>query len=224
MNKISAYLVFAEGFASFLSPCLLPLLPVYLGYLSGEITQGKSDKRMLVINSIVFTVGLSLVFILMGITASMIGGLLNKYKNVLTKVAAVIIIIFGLFDMGLIKIGFLYKERRLNIKYRKANLVNSFIFGMAFALGWTPCIGPILGSVLIIAGSSGSTAYGVYLLFIYSLGLSIPFIVTALFMDLIISKLKNIQKYSKQIGYVSGLILIILGAAMYTGWLQKLIL
>lgn len=222
MGNISIYLVFIEGVVSFLSPCLLPLLPVYLGYLSGKITEGRYDKKVLIINSIIFCMGLSLVFILMGVTASSIGRFLNHYKSILTKVGAIIIIMFGLFHMGVLKLNFLYKERRFNAIYRKSNALNSFIFGAAFALGWTPCIGPILGSVLFIAGSTGSAVYGGYLLFIYSLGLSIPFIITAALMELISVKLKLILKYSRIINILSGLVLIILGIALYTGWLYQL--
>jgi cytochrome c-type biogenesis protein len=222
MQNVSIYLVFAEGIASFLSPCLLPLLPVYLGYLSGEVTEGRSNKRALVINSLIFCLGFSIVFILMGVTASSIGRFLNQYKHILSKIAAVVIILFGLFHMGIIKPGFLYREKRFNIRFRKNDFINSVIFGAAFALGWTPCIGPILGSVLFLAGSSESAAYGAYLLFIYALGLSIPFVITSILVEVISSRLKSIQKYSRVINIVSGLILIILGIALYTGWIQKI--
>lgn len=222
MDRISFYLVFLEGIASFLSPCLLPLLPVYVGYLSGEITGGKPNKRILIINSFIFCIGLSIVFVLMGVTASSIGSFLSKYKLVLTKVAAVIIILFGLFHMGLIKLDFLYRERRFNINFKKSSPLNSFIFGMTFAFGWTPCIGPVLGSVLIIAGSAGSAAYGAFLLSVYAIGLSVPFIITATLLDLISYKLKSVQRYTTQINIIGGLVLIILGIALYAGWLQTL--
>ena len=223
MENISTLVVFIEGLASFLSPCLLPLLPVYIGYLSGEITEGKVDKKALVINSIVFSMGLSIVFILMGITASSIGKFLNEYRNILTKVGAVIIIVFGLFHMGILKLGFLYKEKRFNMKFKKNNMLNSFIFGAAFAFGWTPCIGPILGSVLFIAGSSGSATYGAYLLFIYALGLSIPFVITAVLLEYISERLKFIQKYNRVISIISGVLLIVIGVALYNGWLFRII-
>lgn len=222
MNKVSVYLVFIEGIASFLSPCLLPLLPLYIGYLSGEITHEKSNKKVLIKNALIFCAGLSLIFILMGTGAGSIGFFLNRYKRILIKISAVVIIIFGLFIMGIIKLNFLYRERKFNMKIKSADALSSFIFGMTFALGWTPCIGPILSSVLIIAGSTGSTAYGAYLLMIYALGLSIPFIITAAFIEYISSKLKSIQKYSVQINFISGLLLIFLGMALYFGWLQRL--
>lgn len=222
MNKVSVYLVFIEGIASFLSPCLLPLLPLYIGYLSGEITHEKSNKKVLIKNALIFCAGLSLIFILMGTGAGSIGFFLNRYKRILIKISAVIIIIFGLFIMGIIKLNFLYRERKFNMKIKSADALSSFIFGMTFALGWTPCIGPILSSVLIIAGSTGSTVYGAYLLMIYALGLSIPFVITAAFIEYISSKLKSIQKYSVQINFISGLLLIFLGMALYFGWLQRL--
>lgn len=222
MNKVSVYLVFIEGIASFLSPCLLPLLPLYIGYLSGEITHEKSNKKVLMKNALIFCAGLSLIFILMGTGAGSIGFFLNRYKRILIKISAVVIIIFGLFIMGIIKLNFLYRERKFNMKIKSADALSSFIFGMTFALGWTPCIGPILSSVLIIAGSTGSTVYGAYLLMIYALGLSIPFVITAAFIEYISSKLKSIQKYSVQINFISGLLLIFLGMALYFGWLQRL--
>ena len=222
MNKVSVYLVFIEGIASFLSPCLLPLLPLYIGYLSGEITHEKSNKKVLMKNALIFCAGLSLIFILMGTGAGSIGFFLNRYKRILIKISAVVIIIFGLFIMGIIKLNFLYRERKFNMKIKSADALSSFVFGMTFALGWTPCIGPILSSVLIIAGSTGSTVYGAYLLMIYALGLSIPFVITAAFIEYISSKLKSIQKYSVQINFISGLLLIFLGMALYFGWLQRL--
>lgn len=173
-------------------------------------------------NALIFCAGLSLIFILMGTGAGSIGFFLNRYKRILIKISAVVIIIFGLFIMGIIKLNFLYRERKFNMKIKSADALSSFIFGMTFALGWTPCIGPILSSVLIIAGSTGSTAYGAYLLMIYALGLSIPFIITAAFIEYISSKLKSIQKYSVQINFISGLLLIFLGMALYFGWLQRL--
>jgi cytochrome c-type biogenesis protein len=158
----------------------------------------------------------------MGVTASSIGRFLNQYKRLLIKVASVIMILFGLFHMGIIKPGFLYKEKRFSTRFKKNNFINSFVFGAAFAFGWTPCIGPILGSVLFIAGSSGSAAYGAFLLFVYALGLSIPFVITAVLIEFISSKLKAIQKYSRIISIVSGLILVILGIALYMGWIQRI--
>lgn len=222
MAKTSLYLVFLEGIASFLSPCLLPLLPVYIGYLSGEITDSRYNKKKLVVNSIIFCVGLSTVFILMGLTASFIGAFLNRYRYILLKAAAAIIILFGLFHMGILKVSFLYRERRFNAPYKKSTIVNSFIMGAAFAFGWTPCIGPILGSVLIIAGSSGSAGYGTFLLFVYALGLSIPFIITAALIEVISDRIKSIQKYSGIIAFFSGALLVILGIVLYTGKLYDM--
>lgn len=222
MENISVYLVFVEGLASFLSPCLLPLLPIYIGYLSGEATEGRYNKRKLIINSLFFSLGLSAVFIMMGVTASSIGRYLNEYRYFLTKAAAVIIIIFGLFHIGILKLSFLYKEKRFNTLYKRNNIFSAFLFGTTFAFGWTPCIGPILGSVLFIAGSSGSASYGAYLLAVYSMGLSIPFVITAVFMELISAKVKSLQKYSGIINTISGVLLIILGIALYNGWLFKL--
>jgi cytochrome c-type biogenesis protein len=222
MDKISVYMVFAEGLASFLSPCLLPLLPVYIGYLSGEATDGQYSKKKLIINSMFFSLGMSIVFILLGVTASSIGKFLNEYKFILMKIASVVIIIFGLFHMGILNLSFLYREKRFNYNFKKTNIINSILFGGVFAFGWSPCIGPILGSVLIIAGSTGSAAYGAYLLFIYSLGLSIPFIITAIVMDVLASKIKAVQKHSRAISIVSGVLLVIMGVALYNGWIFKL--
>jgi cytochrome c-type biogenesis protein len=138
------------------------------------------------------------------------------------KIASVVIIIFGLFHMGILNLSFLYREKRFNYNFKKTNIINSILFGGVFAFGWSPCIGPILGSVLIIAGSTGSAAYGAYLLFIYSLGLSIPFIITAIVMDVLASKIKAVQKHSRAISIVSGVLLVIMGVALYNGWIFKL--
>jgi cytochrome c-type biogenesis protein len=223
MTNITIPVVFAAGLASFLSPCMLPLLPVYLGYLSGKISGGTYSRRTLIKNSLYFCLGLSLVFVGMGATASSIGRFLSSYKYILTKAAGVVIIFFGLFHMGIIRPGFMYREKRFEARYKKSNWLNSLVFGAAYAFGWTPCIGPILGSVLSLAGISQSAPYGAFLLFIYSLGLSIPFIVTAAFMDFLSAKLKAVQKYSRIINIAGGIILVLLGIAIYTGWINRLL-
>lgn len=222
MKNISIILVFIEGLASFLSPCLLPLLPVYIGYFSGEIIEGKYNRKKLIINSIAFSLGLTLIFILLGLTISSFGRFLSSYRDILIKIASIIIIIFGLFHMGVLKFNFLYKEKKLDFIIKKANIFNSFVFGIMFSLGWTPCIGPMLGSVLIFAGSSNDLLYSVFLLFVYSIGLSIPFILTAIFMDFILLKIKIVKRYNKQINIISGVILIVMGIILYTGFIYRI--
>lgn len=218
-NNISLIVVFLQGMASFLSPCILPLMPIYLSYLTGgslEEIEGGSKKRLVLINSIGFLLGLSLVFIMLGATATVLGRFLYSNNNIIRKVGGIIIIVFGIHHIGLINLNILNREKRFNFSSKTPKFINAVILGMAFSFGWTPCIGPILGSVLMMAASLEVYTKGIYLLVIYSLGFSVPFLITALFLNLMLEKINNLDKYLKGIKIVSGILLIIMGILVYT--------
>lgn len=217
MNKLSYSLAFIGGFLSFLSPCVLPLIPSYVSFITGisfeDFKRGNEAliRKLTTINSLSFIVGFSTVFILLGVSSSFIGYIFAAYYDVIRVVGGIIIIFFGLYVMGIFKIGFLSVERRVHLQSKPRGYVGSFVVGLTFAAGWTPCIGPILGSILFVASTTGSTLYGFKLLFVYSLGLAIPFFVTSLAINTFLSHFSTIQKYMRLIMVLSGLLLIAFG-------------
>lgn len=218
-NNISSIVVFLQGMASFLSPCILPLMPIYLSYLTGgslEEIEGGANRKSVLINSIGFLLGLSLVFIMLGATATTLGRFLYFNNNIIRKIGGILIIVFGIHHIGIINLNFLNMERRFKFNAKTPKFINSVLLGMAFSFGWTPCIGPILGSVLMMAASLEVYTKGIYLLIIYSIGFSVPFLITALFLNVVLQKITNLDKYLKVIKIVSGILLIIMGILVYT--------
>ncbi|WP_102401559.1 cytochrome c biogenesis CcdA family protein [Haloimpatiens massiliensis] len=219
MNDVNILLAFSAGVLSFLSPCILPLIPAYITYLTGmsiEDINGGKDKITVMKKSLGFILGFSIIFILMGVSISSIGKALSNNKDMFRKIGGVLIIIFGLHTMGILKIKTLYRERRtLNLRNAQGTF-GSIVLGMAFATGWTPCIGPILSSILIYAGSTDSIGKGVLLLVFYSLGMAIPFFLTALLIQKLSVYLKKIYKYFPLISFISGLVLILMGIMIFT--------
>lgn len=211
---------FAAGVLSFLSPCVLPLIPGYLSFMTGlssaEVAEGK-DRAKVLVPSLLFVLGFSLVFVSLGATASVIGRFLTDYRDVVGKVAGVAIIAFGIFMLGIIKVPWLYGEARMDLeRSRKFGRGAAFVMGAAFAAGWTPCIGPILGSILTLAGSSGSVGVGAALLVVYSLGLGVPFIMVALLLGRLTGLMRWLNRHSLIINRVAGGLLIVIGVLMVT--------
>ncbi len=212
-------IVFAEGVASFLSPCILPLMPVYLSYLVGSTIEDEMDsallKKKVVVNTLGFILGLFVVFGALGAASTLLGSLLIRNARLIGKVSGAVIILFGLHHTGLLRLKKLEKEKRIRIKAAAPGFFRSVAIGMAFSFGWTPCIGPILGSVLLMAGSTGNMLKGFYLLSIYSLGFSVPFLVLALFYQYLLGKIPHLENYLDKIKVISGVLLIILGILLY---------
>lgn len=220
MNELTVGMVFLGGIASFVSPCFLPLIPIYIGYISGEaVGEGKSKGAFK--NTIGFILGFTIIFVLLGATASSIGYFLLQYRNLLNKILGLLIIIMGIFYTGLINPAFLNMERRFTWNGRRGSFLGAILFGMAIGFGWTPCIGPILASVLALAASRASVIYGMYLLLIYSMGIAIPFLIASFAIGKA-AGLKSILKHTGAIKLISGIILIITGIMLMTGYLQKL--
>lgn len=218
-GNLSTVFVFFQGVASFLSPCIFPLMPVYLSYLAGDAIdeiENKDLNKKIIINALGFLLGLSIVFISLGATATALGKFLYFNSTLMRKIGGVFIVVFGIHHLGIINIKALNKEKRFNLKVRAPKFVYSVLLGMAFSFGWTPCNSVILGSVLVIAASYDSYLQGIYLLSIYSLGFSIPFFITALFVNMFMDKMNNIDKYLKYIKIVSGILIIIMGILVYT--------
>ena len=218
---------FVAGVLSFISPCVLPLIPGYLSYISGltldemqgtgaaAISLGAARRRVLVA-SIFFILGFSFVFICFGAAASVLGQYMLERQRLLAKIAAVIVIVFGLHTMGVLRIGWLYSEKRVQVEKKPTSLFGAFFVGLAFAFGWTPCIGPILAGILAIAGTQETVGQGVRLLAVYSAGLGLPFLLTALAINKFFSVFKRIRKHYHLIEIVSGLLLVVIGLLIFT--------
>jgi len=208
---MEALLVFVEGFLAFISPCILPLLPVYVVYLAGKKDEGNNKK--LILNTLGFILGFTIIFVAMGATASGIGSLLASHKLLVQQISGVIIIFFGLHYMGVLKIGFLNRDSRFEANVKNLTVLSSIVFGMAFSLGWTPCIGPLLGAALTLAANQVTVWHGMLLLFIFSMGLGVPFFLAALAMEKLKTAFDFIKRHFKTITFISGLLLIVVGLA-----------
>jgi cytochrome c-type biogenesis protein len=219
MHNVSLFMAFTAGIISFLSPCVLPLVPGYISFISGVSVEeiGRlREKKVVMVNSIFFIIGFSIIFVLLGISATWMGVFFASNKVILTKIAGLIIIFFGIFKMGLIRSFTFYREARFHIKGRKFGLLGALLLGAAFAFGWTPCVGPILGSILAYAGTLGKVNQGVVLLLIYSMGLGIPFLLVAFGLNRFLGVFDRIKKHLRLIEIVSGIILVILGVLVFT--------
>ncbi|MDI9486030.1 MAG: cytochrome c biogenesis CcdA family protein [Bacillota bacterium] len=207
-------LIFAEGFLAFLSPCILPMIPIYLLYLGGmEGEKGKSGRRLL-INTLGFVAGFSIVFVVLGATASALGSLISQHRLLLQRLGGVVVIAFGLNYLGVLKIGFLNRSRTLGASAKNLKFWSSLLFGAAFSLGWTPCLGAFLGTALILASNLDTMYQGMALLLTFSLGLGIPFVLTALLWNRLQSTFGFIRRNLKVIQTISGILLILVGVLM----------
>lgn len=223
------------GLVSFLSPCVLPLVPPYLGYLGGmTIEQMTAEKglearvwRRVVLAAFCFVIGFTTVFVGLGAGASVVGQFIHTYKAELAMAAGVVIILFGLHFLGLLRIPLLYREARYHTQMEGATLVGAYIMGLAFAFGWTPCIGPILATVLALAANEATLGAGVGLLFVYSLGLGIPFLLAAVAIRPFMSFMQRFKRHLGIIEKVMGVLLVITGIMFLTGsmnWLGQWLL
>ncbi len=228
-SDLTLFTAFTAGLLSFLSPCVLPLIPGYISYLSGVSLKELKDhsgikklRGLVLVNSLSFSAGFSIVFISLGAAATAIGGFMNQHISTLSKIAGIIIIILGLHLTGLIKIKALYAEKRFQTKSNPGNIFQSIIMGMAFGFGWTPCIGPILAAILSLAASQDTLTKGITLLGVYSLGLAIPFMISAYSITFFFKWFDKIKKYFNIIEWFAGGLLIIIGILMITGDLSKI--
>ncbi|MFU8890522.1 MAG: cytochrome c biogenesis protein CcdA [Anaerosomatales bacterium] len=220
-------LAFAAGVVSFLSPCVLPLIPGYLSFMTGiavgDLGTGRA-ARAVIGPALLFVAGFSVVFTSLGASASVLGSFLVDYRVVLERVAGVLVIGFGILMLGIVRIPWLYGEARVDMgKARAFGRGAAFVMGAAFAFGWTPCVGPVLGSILALAGTTASVGQGAALLLVYSLGLGVPFIATALLFGSAGPLLARINRHSLVINRVAGVLLIAVGLLIVTGRLSALV-
>lgn len=223
--------VMLAGLASFLSPCVLPLVPPYLGYLGGMTIEEMSDKdgidsvawRRIVLAALCFVLGFSTVFIGLGAGASAFGQLIQTWKGPLSIVAGLLIIVFGLHFIGILRVSALYTEARYHAEVRSASFLSAYLIGLAFAFGWTPCVGPILATVLAVAANEGSLTAGVKLLAAYSLGLGIPFLLAAVAIRPFMGFIKRFRRHLATVEKVMGALLVVTGALFIASPVRALI-
>lgn len=224
---VSYLIALLSGMFSFLSPCVLPLVPAYICFITGNSYQDlqggeKIDKWAMLWPAVAFVLGFSTIFIALGAGASSFQGILQEYKDIFARVSGVLIIILGIHFTGLIRLSFLYKEARLQTRDEPKGLIGAYIVGLAFAFGWTPCIGPILATIITLAATQEHFSEGVTLLAIYSLGLGVPFIVASLAINRFLAASGRLRRHMQTIERIIGALLILTGIAIFTGSLQSL--
>ncbi|HPT82969.1 MAG TPA: cytochrome c biogenesis CcdA family protein [Limnochordia bacterium] len=207
-------LIFVEGLLAFLSPCILPMLPIYLMYLGGEEAQGERAGVRLLVNTLGFIAGFTLIFVVLGATASALGRAVSAHRLLLQRMGGVVVMLIGLNYLGVIKIGFLNRSRVWKAETSNLRFWSSLLFGAAFSLGWTPCLGAFLGTALILASNLRTLYQGMALLFTFALGLGIPFVLTAVLWGKLQKTLGVIKRNLPRIQMVSGLLLIVVGVLM----------
>jgi cytochrome c-type biogenesis protein len=229
-ENVTLLAAFGAGLLSFISPCVLPLIPGYLSFISGlsldemrgaapraaAVTSPAGARTRILLSSLAFILGFSLVFISLGATASAVGQFMMQRLPLLSRIAGIVIILFGLHTMGVLRIEWLYQEKRLHAQTKPAGFIGAMLVGVAFAFGWTPCIGPILAGIFAIAASRDSVGDGVQLLAIYSLGLGVPFFAAALAIDRFYGAMARIRKHYHAIELVSGGLLVAIGLLIFT--------
>jgi cytochrome c-type biogenesis protein len=211
---------FAAGLLSFLSPCILPLLPAYLGFLAGTSLAGEdrtAQRGRIVMRAVAFVVGFSCVFIALGASASMAGRLVSEHLTLLSRIAGLVIIVLGLNMTGLLRIGMLMREVRFDMSSRPAGIIGAFGIGLAFGFGWTPCVGPVLASILLMSGASDTVGQGTTLLVAYAAGIGVPFIVAAAFGAPVLRALGRMKRFLPFAEKVMGATLIITGIFVFFG-------
>ena len=209
------FISFLEGIITFISPCLLPMLPIYISYFAGG--NPEEDTKKTISNALGFILGFSLVFILLGGFAGMIGGFLSRYQATVNIITGAIVILFGLNFMEIIHINFLNQAKGLNIEKKDLSFWSATLFGIVFSIGWTPCVGAFLGSALMLASQQGSALKGILMLICYSLGLGVPFLISAVLINKLKGTFNFIKKHYKIVNKICGLFLIIIGILMMTG-------
>ena len=227
--NVSLFAAFSAGFLSFISPCVLPLVPSYVSYITGLSLEQLADaserqhfRKAIILNSLLFVAGFSSVFIAFGASASFVGQVLYEYQDIIRKIGAVLIIVFGLYLLGLIKWSVMMTERRLfSFGSRPVGYVGSFLIGTAFAAAWTPCVGPILGAILAYASTTESMQFGILLLASYSLGLGLPFFLTALSVDRFLNYFQKARLYLHGVSLASGVCLVLVGVMIYVDSLAR---
>lgn len=220
---------FLAGLLSFVSPCVLPIVPPYLAWLAGlsfeelrSDTIDKATRRRIISAAAAFVLGFATVFVALGATASVIGKTIAQYFDILSIIAGIIIIIMGLHFVGLFRIGLLYREARIQVDRKPAGMVGAYVMGLAFAFGWTPCVGPVLAAILFVAGSEGTALRGAGLLAAYSFGIGAPFLLAAIFASRFLAWVARFKRHMHKVEIAMGLLLILTGLLFVTGQMSAI--
>ncbi len=208
------FIAFLEGIITFISPCLLPMLPIYVSFFAGQ--NGDHKRKTTIINSIGFVLGFTIMFVILGAFAGAIGGILKEYHTIVNLVSGIIVILFGLNFMEVIRIPYLSSNHQIRLDTGKTGFLSSLLFGIIFSVGWTPCVGAFLGSALMLAASSKESITGIMMLLCFSIGLGIPFIISAVILDRLKSTFQFIKNHYRIINLISGILLVIVGFLMAT--------
>lgn len=230
LPSLSFAVAFLAGVLSFLSPCVLPLVPSYLGFVTGlTVDEMTGRRRLAMVHAALFVAGFSLVFIALGASATALGRVLNYYQEWVARIGGILIILFGLYLLGVLRPGVLQRERRVHLERKPLGYLGTVLVGIAFGAGWTPCIGPILGGILTLAATEADMQRGMLLLGVYSAGLAVPFLVTAYAVESFFDWFARFRKYMVWVERASGVLLLVVGILMITGqftrlagWLQGL--
>lgn len=227
VSIVGALTAFAAGIVSFVSPCVLPLVPGYVSYVAGGVSvaqphENLTSRRLSVLGlSFCFVLGFSTVFVLLGASVTALGQLLLAYQYELNIIGGLIVIAFGCFMLGLARPWWAQRDVRIHTSLQGGKPVAAYVLGLAFAFGWTPCIGPVLGAILTVSAATATVGDGVTLLLVYSLGLGVPFLVVAFFTDKLVGRLKVIGRLGRNLQFAAGAIVILMGLAMITGQLSS---
>lgn len=223
--SMSLFVALLAGVISFLSPCVLPIVPPYLAYMAGtsttEMSSGGRDKRV-IIAALCFVLGLSTVFLLLGFAASALGRAFLQYQVYLGYVAGVVVIAFGLHFLGVVRIPFLFREARIDAGDRGGTPFGAYVLGLAFAFGWTPCIGPVLGAILSLAAQESSMSRGMALMSVYAIGLGVPFLLAAIYIQKFLDLMSRFKSHMGMIEKGMGILLILVGILLLTGGFSKI--
>ncbi len=228
-EPVTILVAFIAGLISFLSPCVLPLIPSYISYITGvtfgELTQETLTRKvrfLTAVHSLLFILGFTAVFMLLGLSFSFLSGFIGQHQGLMKKIGGIIVILFGLSMAGFLNLDFLKREKKAGLKTRPPGYFGSFIVGAVFSLGWTPCVGPALSSILILGSTTGTAAKGAVLLFSYSMGLGIPFFISGLLINNYLAYFKAIKKHLKVISVISGLFIVAVGIMIFTDYFGAL--
>ena len=220
---LTLFVAFSAGLLSFLSPCVLPLVPSYIGFITGlgleDITRA---RRTTLIHALLFVLGFSAIFILLGAGATLIGQLLVNYKPIIARVGGFMLIALGFWMLGVFQFGALNQERRFHLNDKPLGYLGTILVGVAFGAGWTPCLGPIISGILMIAGSEANVGRGIALLAAYSAGLAVPFLLSALLLERFFTFFQRFRSKLGLVNRIAGVLLIIVGVMLLTGWFQTL--
>lgn len=229
IENVSIFIALSAGFISFLSPCILPLIPSYMAFITGisleELSHEKNLKRVrkiVIINSLLFILGFSIIFITLGASATFIGKFLSRNIRWFEIVGGCVVILLGLHFIGIFRLKFLNREKKIHLKDKPLGFIGTVLVGMAFGAGWTPCVGPILGAILTMAATTQNIFKGMVLLAFYSVGLGLPFLISGLIIHKFFEYFKAVRKYFKVITAVGGILLVILGVLLITGYFSSI--